>query len=60
MGDVLKRQVRQLGGLVADDRAERPVHSDEAAVEGHQGHPDGRLIDREPKPLLGLAQGLLG
>ena len=59
MGDFLKREVHQLSGLVTDDRAEHPVYSEEAAVERHQGHPDWRLIHREPKLLLGLAKCLL-
>ena len=44
---------------VADDLAERAIDAREAPVEADERHPDGRFVDREPKPLLGFAQLLV-
>jgi hypothetical protein len=54
MGDGLERQSDQLVGTVADHLAERTVHTDEATIERHKRYPNRRLIEREPKLLLGF------
>ena len=60
MRDVLKGQLRELIGTVSGDLAQRPVHANPTPVERDERHPDRRFVDREPEPLLGLAQLIVG
>nr|WP_232380016.1 hypothetical protein [Polyangium fumosum] len=60
VGDVLKAQALELFATVTDDIAERTVDADEAAVEAHQRHSDGRVVDRTVEAFFHIAEHLLG
>src|SRR5262249_21338213 len=60
MRDVCEPELRQLIWRVPGDLGQNSIDADEASVERHEGHSDGRLVDREAKPLLGLAQLRVG
>lgn len=56
MGDLLEGQAPQLFLAVADDRAERRVDADPAAVRRHQGDPDAGDVEDAAKARLAGAQ----
>ena len=63
MGELLERHVEQLPRRVARDLAQRSVHLQQApaprAVDALQRHPDRRVLEGGPEPVLQIAQRAL-